>query len=106
MIRCVLSVVLALVIVAPAWAGPITLTVNATPDQELALTVYATAQADAVTKRNADAVAWNAANPTQPPRPITPVLAREQWLADQVLWVLTTLSAQHRAKVLGAAQAA
>ena len=106
MIRGILGVVLALALVAPAWGGAITVTVNATPDHELALTVYAAAQADAVTKRNVEAVAWNTANPTQPPRPITPVLTREQWLADQVLSVLTTLSTQYRATVLGTAQKA
>lgn len=101
-------VVIALVVLlaSAAEAGSITVTVNATPDQELALTLYAQRQADAVTKRNAEAMAWNAANPTAPPKPMTPVLTREQWLADQVSTVLTQLSTQHRAKVLGAAQAA
>lgn len=106
MFRMAFGLVLASLIALPAWAGPITVTVNATADQELALTTYAQAQADAVTKRNADAAAWNAANPTSPPKPLTPVLTREQWLADQVLSVLSQLSTQHRAKVLGAAQAA
>lgn len=105
--RKVLSGMLGLVMLgsATASAGTLTVTIITTTDQELALTVAAQAQAEAVTRRNAEAAAWNTANPKQPPRLLTPILTRDQWLADQVSVVLIQLSAQHRTKVLGAAQA-
>lgn len=89
-----------------AWGGSITITVVATADQEIALSVSAQAQADSVTKRNAEAAAWNAANPRATPKPITPVLSREEWLRDQVVSVLDRLVAQNRGAILRDAQAA
>lgn len=106
--RRIAGVVLGLILigVAAASAGTLIVAITATAEQELALTFAAQAQADAVTKRNADAVAWNAANPTLSPRPMTPVLTREEWLADQVGVVLQQMSNERRAKVRGATQAA
>lgn len=60
------------------------ITVTLTSDRESALKKRAQAQADAVATRNVEAAAWNAANPKEQPRPMTPVLTAEEWLADIV----------------------
>mgnify|MGYP001576910010 CR=1 FL=1 len=100
------AVVATLLFATPAWPGTLTVVIEADADQEIALTTVAGAQAAAVTLRNTEAVAWNAANPMLPPRPLTPVLTREQWLADLVKANLIAMSVAHRTKVLGSAQAA
>lgn len=91
-------------VLVPIIANAGTLTITTTAEQDFVLAARLATVNQQITEQNAANAKWNAANPTQPQKGISPLLTANDYATQQITGVLNGMVPSYRTDVLGVAR--